>query len=44
MKIRDIAVKTEEKEQAEQAEKREQFWNQRCENEPGYPGCKVYDL
>jgi len=44
MKIRDIVVKTEEKQQEEQAEKREQFWDQRCEDELGYQGCKVYDL
>jgi siroheme synthase (precorrin-2 oxidase/ferrochelatase) len=44
MKIRDIVVETEENQQEEQVEKREQFWEQRCKDEPGYQGCRVYDL
>lgn len=44
MKIRNESVDSDKKEEAKKPDKRDQFWDLRCKNEPGYQGCKVYEL
>lgn len=44
MEVRNAPLKTKDKEHEEDTQKHDDFWDRRCQEEPGYQGCRIYDL